>query len=163
MQEARKTNVGADFADFVKKNLPLWTDGDGIQATNTQAMNGFEDIPYFGGFGSQLDVLAINNLYGPYLNAVADDGSSVRELRLWRFNVVHDYDFRSGNLKGFGIGGAARWQDKVATGFPVTKNAIGVWVYDVTRPYYGSDETTTMPGSATAERSSKTASSGACS
>ena len=140
MQEAKKTNVGADFADFVKKNLPLWTDGDGIQATNTRAMNGFEDIPYFGGFGSQLGVLAINNMYVPYLNALAADGSPVQELRRWRFNVVNNYDFRSGLLKGFSVGGAVRWQDKVATGFPVKKNAIGVWVYDVTRPYYGSDE-----------------------
>ncbi len=140
MQEARKTNVGADFAEFVKKNLPLWTDGDGIQATNTRAMNGFEDIPYFGGFGSQLGVLAINNMYVPYLNAVAADGAPVQELRRWRFNVVNNYDFRSGPLRGFSVGGAARWQDKVATGFPVKKNAIGVWVYDVSKPYYSSDD-----------------------
>jgi hypothetical protein len=103
-------------------------------------MNGFEDIPYFGGFGSQLGVLAINNMYVPYLNALAADGSPVQELRRWRFNIVNNYDFRSGPLKGFSVGGAVRWQDKVATGFPVKKNAIGVWVYDVTRPYYGSDE-----------------------
>jgi hypothetical protein len=140
MQEARKTNVGADFADFVKKNLPLWSDGDGRQATNTREMNGFEDIPYFGGFTNQLGVLAINNMYVPYLNAVAADGSPVQELRRWRFNFVNNYDFRTGLLKGFSVGGAVRWQDKVATGFPVKKNAIGVWVYDVSRPYYGSDE-----------------------
>lgn len=140
MQEARKTNVGADFAEFVKKNLPLWSDGDGIQATNTRQMNGFEDIPYFGGFTNQLGVLAINNMYVPYLNAAAADGSPVQELRRWRFNIVNNYDFRAGMLKGFSIGGAARWQDKVATGFPVKKNAIGVWVYDVSNPYYGSDE-----------------------
>ena len=103
-------------------------------------MNGFEDIPYFGGFGSQLGVLAINNMYVPYLNALAADGSPVQELRRWRFNIVTNYDFRSGPFKGFSVGGAVRWQDQVATGFPVKKNAIGVWVYDVTRPYYGSDE-----------------------
>jgi hypothetical protein len=79
-------------------------------------------------------------MYVPYLNALAADGSPVQELRRWRFNVVNNYDFRSGPLKGFSVGGAVRWQDKVATGFPVKKNAIGVWVYDVTRPYYGSDE-----------------------
>ncbi len=140
MQEAKKSNVGADFAEFVKKNLPLWSDGDGKQATNTREMNGFEDIPYFGGFTNQLGVLAINNMYVPYLNAVAADGSPVQELRRWRFNFVNNYDFRGGFMKGFSVGGAARWQDKVATGFPVKKNSIGVWVYDVAHPYYGSDE-----------------------
>ncbi len=140
MQEAKKSNVGADFTEFVKKNLPLWTDGDGVQAVNTRQMNGFEDIPHFGGFGSQLGVLAINNMYIPYLNAVAAEGSPVQELRRWRANIVTNYDFRSGPLKGFSIGGAARWQDKVAIGFPAKQNAIGAWVYDVTKPYYGSAE-----------------------
>ncbi|MBL9202390.1 MAG: TonB-dependent receptor plug domain-containing protein [Opitutaceae bacterium] len=140
MQQARKSNVGADFAEFVKKNLPVWTDGDGVLATNTRQMNGFEDIPHFGGFGSQLGTLAINNMYIPYLNAVAAEGSPVQELRRWRFNVVTNYDFRGGRLKGFSIGGAARWQDRVAIGFPVKRNEIGAWVYDVSRPFYGSDD-----------------------
>jgi outer membrane receptor for ferric coprogen and ferric-rhodotorulic acid len=141
MQEAQKSNVGADFTEFIKRNLPLWTDGNGSLATNIRAMEGFEDITYFGSFGtSQLGNLAIINMYVPYLNALAADGSPVQELRRWRFNVVTNYDFRSGRLKGFSIGGAARWQDRVAIGFPATKNAAGAWVYDVRKPYYGSDE-----------------------
>jgi len=141
MQEARKSNVGADFAEFIDKNLPLWKDGNGSLATNIRAMEGFEDITYFGSFGSsQLGNLAINNMYIPYLNALAADGAPVQELRRWRFNVVSNYDFRTGRLKGFGVGGAMRWQDRVAIGFPAIQNAAGAWVYDVTRPYYGSDQ-----------------------
>ena len=141
MQQAEKINVGADFAEFIKRNLPLWTDGNGKLATNIRDMEGFEDITYFGSFGSsQLGNLAINNMYVPYLNALAANGSPVQELRRWRFNAVTNYDFRTGRLKGFSIGGAARWQDRVAIGFPAVKNAAGSWVYDVTRPYYGSDE-----------------------
>lgn len=140
MQEARKSNVGADFTEFIKRNLPLWTDGDGRLATNIRAMEGFEDITYFGSFGtSQLGNLAIINMYVPYLNALASNGSPVQEMRRWRFNVVSNYDFRSGRLKGFSVGGAARWQDRVAIGFPAKQNEARAWVYDVTRPYYGSD------------------------
>jgi len=140
-QEAEKMNVGSDFAEFIEKNLPLWTDGDGVLATSTRSMNGFEDIPYFSSFtGSMLGKDAINNMYVPYLNALAANGSPVQELRKWRFNVVTNYDFRSGRLKGFSVGGAARWQDKVAVGFPVKTNAAGAFVYDVSNPYYGSDE-----------------------
>jgi outer membrane receptor for ferric coprogen and ferric-rhodotorulic acid len=77
-------------------------------------------------------------MYVPYLNALAANGSPVQELRRWRFNAVTNYDFRTGSLKGWSVGGAARWQDRVATGFPAKQNAAGAWVYDVSRPYYGS-------------------------
>jgi len=141
MQEARKSNVGADFAEFIRRNLPLWTDGNGQLATNIRAMEGFEDITYNGAFGaSQLGNLAINNMYVPYRNALAANGSPVQELRRWRFNAVTNYDFRTGKLKGFSIGGAARWQDRVAIGFPAKRNEAGAWVYDVSNPYYGSDD-----------------------
>jgi outer membrane receptor protein involved in Fe transport len=141
MQEAKKSNVGADFTEFINRNLPLWRDGNGSLATNIRAMEGLEDITYFGSFGtSQLGNLAITNMYIPYLNALAANGSPVQELRRWRFNIVTNYDFRGSRLKGFSIGGAARWQDKVAIGFPATRNAAGAWVYDVTKPYYDSDQ-----------------------
>jgi outer membrane receptor for ferric coprogen and ferric-rhodotorulic acid len=140
MQEARKANVGADFTEFVNRNLPLWTDGNGRIATNIREMEGLEDILYFNSFGtSTLGNLAVINMYVPYLNALASNGSPVQELRRWRFNAVTNYDFRSGRLKGWSVGGAARWQDKVATGFPAKQNAAGAWVYDVTKPYYGSN------------------------
>ncbi len=140
-QQAQRSNVGADMKEFIERNLPLWTDGNGRIATNIREMEGFEDIHYFNSFGtSHLGILAINNMYVPYLNAVAANGSPVQELRKWRFNYVTNYDFRSGKLRGFSVGGAARWQGKVAVGFPVKRNEIGAWVYDVTRPYYGSDD-----------------------
>lgn len=140
-QEAYKTNVGSDFAEFIAKNLPLWTDGDGVVASSIRAQNGFEDIPYFNSVtGTRFGVAAINDIYVPYLNAVAANGSAVQELRKWRFNLITNYDFTRGWLKGFGIGGAARWQDRVAVGYGVKKNEIGVWVYDVNQPFYGSDE-----------------------
>ena len=138
-QEARRANVGADFTEFINRNLPLWTEGNGKLATNLREMEGFEDIIYFNSFGtSQLGNLAIINMYVPYLNALAANGSPVQELRRWRFNAVTNYDFRTGSLKGWSVGGAARWQDRVATGFPAKQNAAGAWVYDVSRPYYGS-------------------------
>ncbi len=140
-QEARRANVGADFTEFINRNLPLWKDGNGQLATNIRQMEGLEDIIYFNSFGtSQLGNLAIINMYVPYLNALAANGAPVQELRRWRFNAVTNYDFRSGRLKGWSVGGAARWQDRVAIGFPAKQNAAGAWVYDVTRPYYGSDQ-----------------------
>jgi outer membrane receptor protein involved in Fe transport len=141
MQEAVRSNYGKDFEAFIKANLPVWTDGDGIIAASIRDQNGFEDIPYFNSVtGSRLGVMAINNMYVPYLNALAANSSSVQELRKWRFNFVTTYDFRSGPLQGFSVGGAARWQDRSAIGYGVKKNEIGAWVSDVTKPFYGSEE-----------------------
>lgn len=141
MQEAARSNYGKDFEAFIKANLPIWTDGDGIIAASIRDQNGFEDIPYFNSVtGSRLGVMAINNMYVPYLNALAANNSAVQELRKWRFNFVTNYDFRTGPLQGFSVGGAARWQDRSAIGYGVKKNELGIWVSDVTKPFYGSNE-----------------------
>jgi len=141
MQEAYRANYGGDFAEFIEKNLPLWTDGDGIIASSIRSQNGLEDIPYFNSVtGSRFGVLAINNMYIPYLNALAANNSAAQELRKWRFNFVTNYDFQHRRLKGFSLGGGARWQDRVAVGYGVKKNELGIWVSDVNQPFFGSNE-----------------------
>ncbi len=73
--------------------------------------------------------------------ARAQDGGSAQELREWRFNVITNYSFEGGRLKGFNIGGAYRWQDAAAIGFPLVTGPAGVLTTDVTRPIYGPRET----------------------
>jgi hypothetical protein len=68
------------------------------------------------------------------------DGADVPELRPWRFNVVSNYTFQDGTLKGTNLGVSYRWQDKSVTGFPVITNAAGELVYDVNNPYKGESE-----------------------
>tara|TARA_Y100000588_G_scaffold369793_1_gene439195 strand:+ start:306 stop:4037 length:3732 start_codon:yes stop_codon:yes gene_type:complete len=48
------------------------------------------------------------------------EGIPTPEVRQWRFNFVTNYQFREGFLKGFSIGGAARWQDKISGGYPIS-------------------------------------------
>ncbi len=50
------------------------------------------------------------------------EGQPTAEQREWRFNLITNYSFREGPLSGFQIGGAARWQDEVNGGYPVTFN-----------------------------------------
>ncbi|MGY8693461.1 MAG: hypothetical protein ACKVGW_04610, partial [Verrucomicrobiia bacterium] len=50
------------------------------------------------------------------------------------------YKFDEGLLKGFGAGGALRWQDSIATGYQLSINSDGIQVPDLANPYYGSDE-----------------------
>ncbi|MBI2497820.1 MAG: hypothetical protein HYV75_07905 [Opitutae bacterium] len=68
------------------------------------------------------------------------DGSPTPELRKWRWNAVTNYTFDSGRLKGWNVGGAVRWQDKAAIGFPVIVVGSGPQI-DVKKPYFGPAET----------------------
>jgi hypothetical protein len=50
----------------------------------------------------------------------AQEGQITQEQRKWRFNVVANYTIwdRNNPLNGLGFGGAVRWQDKIAVGYP---------------------------------------------
>ena len=75
-------------------------------------------------------------------SAASKEGTVSTELRKWRFNLVTNYNFREGFLKGFGAGGAIRWQDKVATGYPLMRNDLDLLVPELDNPYYGGEDLT---------------------
>ncbi len=70
-----------------------------------------------------------------YYTAKGQAGRPQPEQRKWRINVVNRYEFREGRLRGFSVGGAVRWQDRFAYGYPIFTNATGVILPDIARPY----------------------------
>lgn len=95
----------------------------------------------------------MRNVATSYSRVANADGAPATELREWRGNVFANYEFSSGALRGFGGGGAIRYQSKAAIGLPITSfradgsPATGAAqpgdfrAYDVTNPYYGPSET----------------------
>lgn len=94
------------------------------------------------------------NFWASWLSVKGQENSAVPELRKWRANVMVNYDFSRGILKGVNIGGSVRWQDKVIIGYTpryyVVVNGEAVesdpWratlsKYDLSKPYYGPSET----------------------
>ena len=69
-------------------------------------------------------------------DAKSGEGSQADEQREWRFNFIANYEFSRGRLKGFGVGGAYRWQSKAVVGYDTKPNAIGVDIADITKPFY---------------------------
>jgi hypothetical protein len=69
------------------------------------------------------------------------DGGTNPEVRKWRGNLITNYRFSRGWLRGLNVGGAVRWQDKVVLGYPVYVDDVAGPQYDVSRPYYGPRET----------------------
>ncbi|MEO6243868.1 MAG: hypothetical protein ABIQ12_00415, partial [Opitutaceae bacterium] len=80
-----------------------------------------------------------NNVTRPIAAEVAKEGTKSLEQREWRVNAVVSYDF-SGRLKGWGIGAGARWQSKVATGYPNYIDADGIIQPDLAKPFFGDPE-----------------------
>src|SRR5688500_5819780 len=53
----------------------------------------------------------------PLETLLSQEGALSRELREWRVNLATTYEFRQGRLTGLSVGGAWRYQSKVAIGY----------------------------------------------
>ena len=130
--DAVRSDIGAAYKEWMEKRHADFAGPMG-------------DIRIWGGGNSALDPATSNTIRSKFENeawagyklATALEGSSVPELRAWRFNFVTNYDFQEGALKGGNVGMSYRWIDKNVTGFPINSTGDG---YDVTRPYTGSSE-----------------------
>ena len=74
--------------------------------------------------------------------SAAQSGVSSAEIRKWRANLVTRYEFQRGKLRGFSVGGALRWQDKVGIGYPnLSPTPNSQYVPDIANPIYGPKDT----------------------
>ncbi len=153
-QETVRTNSFPIFKEFIARMTPIWNSN--ITDPRTGTVVNMRDIPRTGyplgtgpanpppptdTFGSWLDT----NVLVPFATALATEGSASAEQRKWRFNVVTNYSFgRDGffgdRLKGWSVGGALRWQDKLGIGYPTTRNPDGSVTLDLANPYYAPAE-----------------------
>ena len=76
---------------------------------------------------------------GQYTLLKLEQGTDAPELRDWSLNFITDYMFDRGVIKGLGVGGGYRWQDKVVIGYPVVPNATNPTLasFNLAAPYYG--------------------------
>jgi len=124
---AQRTNLASSFAGWVDSRNTFYAGPAGdVRMWNS-------------GYGQQtLRSVWVSEFYASYLLYRLQEKSDVPELRPWRVNLVTNYDFRKGSLKGVSIGGAYRWQDKIVVGYPITPGANPF--FDLTKPYMGPTE-----------------------
>lgn len=131
--KAVQNNVGgaalSEFINYMNSKL--------INADGTLTPAG--KVPRWGGAGNAI----YPSIWGPFLSNYTlmklTEGSAVPEIRKWRYNVVSNYSFTRGLLKGAGVGASYRWQDKVVIGYPVVTGGAFA-TYDLSKPFYGPSE-----------------------
>jgi hypothetical protein len=105
-QQAIDSNIGDTVTRYLAERVPVWTTIKDDQGNLWwDADNGAARLRYIG------DILA------PYSFEVSNAGKPRSQVREWRWNALTNYDFTSGPLRNWSIGGAIRWEDKAAIGF----------------------------------------------
>ncbi len=147
--EAVRSNVLNSWDSYIDENIDFWFDGN-YALNDTPGMDywsfrGFYDIPETPGStlgtGGRLGTGYGAEILNPYYQAKATEEQLVNELRKWHFNLVTNYSFIEGPLKGLGVGGAYRWMDKSNIGYyPKYDSEANAWVNDLDKPIKGPSE-----------------------
>ena len=134
-QRTRVFNKSKEFNAWVERRLPVWRQFGGLGWDNaTIADNDPRSVSrYFD------DEIAREMLRSELRNNLP----RFRQ-REWRASLFTNYRFTEGPLKGFNLGGGARWTEASMIGFvqkpfPTSADPNGV-VDDVTRPIFGADQ-----------------------
>ncbi|HEU5078986.1 MAG TPA: TonB-dependent receptor plug domain-containing protein [Opitutaceae bacterium] len=77
-----------------------------------------------------------------YLTLSALNGQSQSEVRQWHVNAITNYTFTHGALKGFGAGGAYRWEDKGIIDYAPQILEDGSYTANLNAPFYAPSDTT---------------------
>jgi len=138
-QETVQSNVAPATRDFIEKMKPIWAE------LSNRPRNEYPAGSVLGG-PLPANVITVGswvqtNILVPYATLIASEGQVSAEQRKWRANLVTNYSFSGGFLKGFGIGTGIRWQDKYALGYPVSRNPDGSVLVDIRNPYWGDADT----------------------
>lgn len=124
-QETLFTGAGADVVEYADLRRPFWQKISDLP-------RGLGGIPFGQWYESVLEV--------PLRTLTSQDGRVSPEQRKWRANLITNYEFSADRLRGFGVGGAVRWQDKAAIGYPLKTNTDGQLVSDIDHPHFAPEE-----------------------
>lgn len=127
-QQAKRANIAPVAREYVAQRIAEWTTGATGNLLSDES-------------GQPMRIRVYERILNEVNSNLAREGANVGELREWRWNAVTNYSFARGSkLRGWNVGGAARWQDEVAIGYPiidVTVDGRALELPDLARPYLG--------------------------
>lgn len=103
-----ETNIAPQWFAFIRERLPVWASVK--TAVNWNSVNTASD-------NRTIEAQVIGNAINSWNFIYANNGNVVPQTRLYRANFTTRYTFAEGRLKGFYVGGGARWRDRTAIGY----------------------------------------------
>jgi hypothetical protein len=143
--ESTETNIGRDWFAWLEQRLPVW---QGVVAKNGEVDPAGRPVtwntaPYNANQpdGRTLEQYYQGELVGQALAFIqAVEGRSNPTVRSGRINLITNYRFTEGRLKGFNIGGAVRYRGAPVIGYGIKTNEFGTTVLDLDKTYKGKTE-----------------------
>jgi len=139
--EAVRNNIGgtafAELVGIINKDLNANAQADG-------STRGAGDLRiWWGAPGSPTTLTLWNQQVGSdWAMKKLQEGTDASELRKYRVNLVANYDFKTGFMKGVNTGVGYRWQSDVVIGYkPVAGKTPQDISFDLANPYKGPAET----------------------
>jgi outer membrane receptor protein involved in Fe transport len=131
-QEAKETNIAPGQTEFIENRLAYWKSTPGLWTGQRWA-----NSPWGAASANWSGEEWWNaNANSQYLTYKSNDGKPSQAIAKWHASALTTYEFTDGFLKGFSVGGGARYIDKAVIGNPVIKNAAGnVIGLDLDHPY----------------------------
>lgn len=123
---ASQTSLGTSLVEY-------------LEAANAKYQSPAGDLRLWWGGDATLRQYWNNNIWSAYQFQLQTNGRLVPELSPWRANLIMNYNFDDGMLKGANIGLGYRWQDKRVLGYALNDSVTDPNL-DVDRPYWSSTE-----------------------
>lgn len=125
---ASRSNIGGYLKEYIENRNAVWGGQGGEIRQGPTNPN------------SAVGISWNNLLYNPFATQMLLEGSAAPEVRPWRVNLVSNYNFTKGKMRGFNIGAAYRWNDEVTIGYKsVVRDVAGIptETFDISSPYKG--------------------------
>ena len=128
---AYRSNLGAELSTFIVQQQTRFAGPAG-------------DLRLWWGGDNTIRQYWVQNIWAAYQFQLESDGAAAPELRPWHFNLVTNYNFDRGLLKGTNVGMGYRWDSKLVLGYgltnTLTNGVITDTFMDVNKPIYGTPE-----------------------
>lgn len=125
--DARETNIGKNYLEFIKERIPVWID----QNTNPSNPSYYGNQAVYWPIGTRITAIeAVRASIVNYDWVYRQEGRSIINERKYRFNITSRYGFSEGRFKGLFVGLNYNWQSPVVIGYrwttPDTPNAFSI-------------------------------------
>ena len=132
-QMSTYTQVGAEMTDWLNAYLPVFQSAKAtdmpalVTQYNAQPLSlrnfwngyGFGDATWSASTGVQSYPTGYyyGAMYASIYNAILAQGTQVPNERVWSANLISNYAFDHGPLKGLSVGGGYRWAERAIAGY----------------------------------------------